>query len=256
MDEKKTLFFLHIPKTAGTTLGKIVRSQYPKDKVFVYLPNQPDTINEYSEEERKKMRLVAGHYQFGWHKHFPGPFTYFTVMRDPVVRMISLYRYLNRKTDHRLHEEIKSLNIVDFSKRFANAQTKFITGLEASFIAKQPEEALDMAKKNLQTYFSVVGIQERFDETLLLAKHTYEWKKVFFYDSLNAAPKKESEFSEDTLKEMEEHLRLDIELYKFADDIFENQIRFIPEIDKKLKRLRRNNDWYSKVKSLYKHFKN
>ena len=112
----------------------------------------------------------------------------------------------------------------DFVKRWpkANLQTKMIAG--ADYDAPCTAEILRKAKENLQ-YFSVVGLTERFEETLALMKVRFGWK-LQSYSSFNvtrARPKKH-DLPQSTLDLIAERNRFDIELYDCVAKTFEDAI--------------------------------
>jgi Sulfotransferase family len=99
----RILFFLHIPKCAGTslidTLSKVGRQSY------LVISKSPTSklaaLNELKRQlswrwwNRRKIRLVMGHDVFcGMDQAFQRPAFYFSFLRDPVERYISHYRYL------------------------------------------------------------------------------------------------------------------------------------------------------------------
>ena len=71
-----------------------------------------------------------------------------------------------------------------------NVQTKMIAG--ADYDAPCTAEIFTQAKENLHRHFSVVGLSERFEESLALMKLRFGWK-LECYSSFNVArtrPKK------------------------------------------------------------------
>src|SRR4029077_1199286 len=77
-----TVIFLHIGKTAGTTLRRIPRRHYPKSDIMV-VRSRPFTrehtlaqFAELPEAQRSAPRLIMGHTVFGLHELVPRPSTY------------------------------------------------------------------------------------------------------------------------------------------------------------------------------------
>jgi len=94
----RTVIFVHIPKTSGTTFNSILSYQYGyRRTVSVHLGKVLEGYRSIEQEmletERGRIRLVRGHIPFGWHGLFDQPVTYITFRRDPIKRVISLYRY-------------------------------------------------------------------------------------------------------------------------------------------------------------------
>jgi hypothetical protein len=97
--EAHHLLFIHIPKTAGTTLRHALADLYPPDqRAFIYGPRVEGSVSmqhflDLSAKERAPLRLVMGHYGFGLHRWLPGPSRYVTMLREPMDRIVSLFHY-------------------------------------------------------------------------------------------------------------------------------------------------------------------
>jgi len=163
---------------------------------------------------------------FGLHKILPQPATYITVMRGAVERVISAYYFMSNYMLHPNYWKFRreGWTLEDFVRRSPreNVQTKMIAG--ADYDALCTAEILMKAKENLQ-YFSVVGLTERFEESLALMKLRFDWK-LESYSSFNVTrtrPKKR-DLPQSTLDLIAERNRFDIELYECAAKIFEEAI--------------------------------
>ena len=101
MDKNSLLIFLHIPKTGGTTLNSIFRKQFMRDKLFDHdnYQNKRMKLEDLTEEEKKQIQAIAGHYFYGIHHLFNKRATYFTMLRNPIDRVISSYYYLETHQD-------------------------------------------------------------------------------------------------------------------------------------------------------------
>jgi hypothetical protein len=112
----------------------------------------------------------------------------------------------------------------DFVRRSPreNVQTKMIAG--ADYDAPCTTETLLRAKENLQ-HFSVLGLTERFEESLALMKLRFGWK-LESYSSFNVTrtrPKRR-DLPQSTLDLIAERNRFDIELYESAARLFSEAI--------------------------------
>lgn len=85
---------------------------------------------------------------------------------------------------------------------------------------------LALAKENIDKHFAVVGLTERFDETLILCQLAFNWKMPF-YTKRNVTQKKadSSNMDAETLEVIRQYNALDIELYEYAQKRFEQQIQ-------------------------------
>ena len=101
-DRPDPVYFLHLPKAAGSTLRTYLESQFRRDevcptKLWYELLALPD-------EARARDRLFSGH--FGWclHELVGAPLTTITMVRDPVERAWSHYRFVARVPEHPQHQ--------------------------------------------------------------------------------------------------------------------------------------------------------
>ena len=186
------LLFLHIPKAGGTTLYRIIERQYKRNEIYSISRGKPykyieDLIN-FPKIQKKKYKAIEGHMRFGLHEFLPQPCTYITILRNPIERVISTYNYIFQIRGHYLYEPLKSQNF-DLKKlvasrisyEFDNFQTRLLFGNHNNIeLGECSREMLENAKKNLQKHFTVVGLTERFDETLLLMKRALGWNRIYY----------------------------------------------------------------------------
>jgi hypothetical protein len=234
--------FLHIPKTAGTTLTQCIYQQYRTDQYrkeeggfFVqgiyYFPadlheDRETVISPHAARAlgRGDLRAVVGHFSFGIHQYVNKPWTYVTLLRNPVDRIVSLYHHFLTWENTKLHAEIVSNNvsIQDFvlnlqCRRMDNDQTRRISGLEPK-LGSRSTQILNKAKENLRQHFSVVGVTERFYETLILLKRTFSWAPISYFipGLVNTSRPPASLLPQSTIDTILEQNELDLQLYEFA----------------------------------------
>jgi hypothetical protein len=210
--------------------------------------------------------LVA-HTGFGVEQWLPRRHSYsaFTVLRDPVQRTISHYFYGRDRTlrgegglpiEMSLDEYLSEVTIYSF-----NCQTSFLSGLQARHqVEGEPLDRsrfdrglLEQAKRNLETH-SVVGLTERFDETLLLLRETYGWplrRVLYLPANVGVGRRSAPPLSERELEAIRANNELDIELYEYAQDLFQARLsELIPDHERQLKRYRSLNDTYRRTHPL------
>src|SRR5215469_838513 len=185
--DQPAIIFLHIPKTAGTTLNRIIEWQYNPLSVFTIDPYgiraTPERLRELPQERRRRLRMVRGHCYYGLHELLPQGATYMTVLREPVARFLSSYYFIQRRPLHPMHRKVTTerLGVEDFIRltpHRQNLQTSLIAGIKSN--GKCEAHVLEIAKENLAKSFSVVGLCERFRESLMLMATTYGWEIPFF----------------------------------------------------------------------------
>ena len=242
--------FVHIPKTAGGTATSMLARAFTKqaitdggniyrslDKVERKLRGGPGGWEGWS---RRGKRVTAGHVPYAmFREHLPPDTRYMTFLREPVDRVLShYYRHIHQPdprgdlADRRrryqeegkagarsLEEAFTELGIVQLS----NLCTRFLCGPQSPMGELHPG-ALDEAKANLRE-FTFVGIQERFEESLVLLQRKLGLGFVPYWDRhVNTSRPAVEEVSDADRALIEEYNQLDIELYRFASELFEEDV--------------------------------
>ncbi|MBA3571895.1 MAG: sulfotransferase family 2 domain-containing protein [Pyrinomonadaceae bacterium] len=227
----ETVIFLHIPKTAGTTLNRLIEWEYPIlqmysiDPVFFIWSNKH--LRKLSRERLQNVRMFKGHMLFGLHEFLPQPASYITVLREPIDRVLSAFYYMRSYKLHPLYWKFRRENwtLEDFVNRSprTDVHCKILAGAE--YEAPCTAEIYAQALANMDRHFSVVGLSERFEESLALMKLRYGWK-LESYSSFNVArarPRKH-DLPQSTLDLIKEKNSFDVALYDFAAKKFEKAV--------------------------------
>ena len=228
--DRKALIFLHIPKTAGTTLNRIIEWQYNPLTIFTMDPYRiratPERLKKLSEQRRRRLQVVRGHLYYGVHEFLPQGATYITLLREPVARFFSSYYFIQRRPLHPMHRKVTTerIGVEDFIRltpHRQNLQCSLVAGIKNNGTCD--ERTLENAKENLVKSFSVVGICERFEESLMLIAKTFDWE-VPFYENRKVS-KTRPQIEPSAVEMIREHNRLDLELYEFGKNLFEEGLR-------------------------------
>jgi hypothetical protein len=114
-------FFLHVPKTAGTTLNALVAGLFPGAAAW-----HQALVNQAGGEAAlaaaiagdagfyDRLSAVVGHFGVR-HPLVDGcsrPALLFAVLREPVERVVSLYEYIRRTEDHSIHREARERTLL------------------------------------------------------------------------------------------------------------------------------------------------
>jgi len=228
--EPEALVFLHIRKTGGTTLNRIIEWQYNPLSIFTVDPYEIratiERFKTFSEQRRRRFRVVRGHLPYGIHEFLPQGATYITLLREPAARFISSYHFALRRPLHPLHRKLKSERVgleefIRLRPQEQNLQCRLIAGIDPDGICD--ERTLDIAKENLTRSFQVVGLCERFGESLSLMIASFGWEVASYK---NCKVSKVRPMVEPRLYDIiREHNRFDVELYEFAEILFEENLR-------------------------------
>jgi Galactose-3-O-sulfotransferase len=260
-----TVIFLHIGKTGGMTLRSILNRQFASSQIMVL--RTPDrrssnsrlrregTIAHFAglpESTRARARLIEGHTIFGLHAFIPRACTYITMLRDPVALTVSQYNFVLRKPGHSLHDELRSSGMTldeyarsGMSLETDNSQTRALSGDTSTAFGACSQDMLELAKSNIEDHFSVVGLTERFDETLILLGDAFGWAKLRYVPA-NVAPqaRKRDAIDPVTLRRIVERNRFDAQLYRWASERFDRAMSESPSFAQRLRSFRRANAVY------------
>lgn len=213
------LVFVHIEKSAGTSLIHILRRnyflKYCDVRPLKYGTNGVFTLDDFNQFKKINPRLecLSGHSV----KPFGDITTVqdlklITLLRDPVKRYISQYQHwIEKKTINLPFEDFLKIESV------SNFQTKKIAG----------SDNLDLAKQRLNDFF-LVGTLEKFDEFLLLLRNKLMNDNFDpAYNRLNQAkkPGMSDDIIRNFLPQIEERNKSDILLYNYVQDIIREKNR-------------------------------
>lgn len=248
-----TIIFLHIGKTAGSTLRQVLSRQLPGSQVMVVRAlRRPrgETLADFAalpEAERARPRLIMGHTVFGLHELVPRPCTYMTMLRDPVRLVHSQYRYVRRRPRHRHHDDAMRMSLSEYVEsgiaiEADNSQTRAVCGDVDTPFGECTEAMLERAIANLDRHFAWVGLTERFAESMVLLGRTFGWPDVR-YVSANVA-RSAPELTADERRLIERLNTLDRRLYEHAATMFDERVAAIPDYPALLAAFERANRRY------------
>lgn len=252
----RAAIFLHIPKCGGQTVAKIVSREFrPGETRWLSGQDPATSIEQFAslpESERATYRFLYGHLPFGLHEHVPGPYGYFTMLRDPVERVISGYFNIVRDPHNYMHDKTakSSKTLMEFLDAGVvtaadNGQTRLLCGdLDALDIATRGEgpddvriqiakigfgectrEMLDRAKRNLEDEIAVVGLTERFNESMILFRREFGWSLPYGRKENVGANRPASEsLGPEVYERIKRMNELDCELYDFAVGLFNRRL--------------------------------
>jgi len=269
MSHRPTIF-LHIPKTAGTTLRFILEDFYDKSETFKLYENEEHSgfaaFKKLTDAEKRKIKFFLGHMPFGLHREIPQECKYITMLRDPVEQFISYHNHMKTiACDSGIPEmrrkwaEIAKMNLEEYtaSNIFPfnyNFQVNLLSDrFDYDYKPRDPSDSADRppttkhleeAKHNLKNHFSLIGLTERFDESIILARRILGIPIPYFsVENRGQGRKAKREYPQKTLDRIAEKNSLDMELYQYAVKLFNEQVeRFGLYFERKLIELRKTNE--------------
>lgn len=250
--------FLHIPKTAGITVRQLLQMRLPPGEAYD-VPGDPareenlgplGIVNDdlYELHLRKPHLAYLSHVPYNWLRNFPRRPHLFTVLRDPVDRVLSHYYFL-RELILRLvpdlgplHEQFCKLEIDEYLREqpdrfrvcFGELQTRWLTAGPCwdvhDYDPSNPPPPLvpadlTRAKKRLRQC-AVVGLTHRLLESLQLLCEVFDWavpEEVGHENTTCKRPTKD-QIDPRTLRLLEEHTAFDRALFAEGTRLFERQL--------------------------------
>lgn len=212
-----TIFFSHIPKSAGTTFRNILINNYSwRHLDWAHkIKKTKSTIKHFpfnSPKAMKKLESISGHclrYDSAVQSAYPS-IKYVTFLRDPVSRLVSLYFHILRTWNPKLSFHEWTLDAA--RPELSNFQTRFIAG----------SADLKRAETLLSDAFFFVGKAERFDESICFFKRMIGNSFDNRYESLRVSKQRKDEFynndrNQKALERLRQNNTLDLKLNDYIE---------------------------------------
>ncbi len=225
------VIYLHIQKTAGITLQRVFRrrlgASLPRRALKLLRPRHYSSMEEVLRSQTQRDRYFTGHMCYGVHELLPSPSTYVTFLREPVSRLVSLYRYSRDNPAAYYHKQAAGKSAEEFLlnttlHELDNGQVRFLAGGDPGyFINRTPfrqcdRSLLDQAIANAERDFSLIGLTESFDESFMLLCRLMGWRRTYYLTRNAAAPRARDPISDEVREQVRERNLLDVELYEYA----------------------------------------
>lgn len=261
------LFFIHIPKTAGTTFYDVVKKNYnsflkPKiennaneflrDKLnsknsnfAIRLPGGYDSapktlrlIKNLSENEINKISFIGGHVGYGFHKEIINKeVKYISFIREPKKRIISDY-YEHKKEGRHFNDLLNKSNgsfneylqyVLD--SKLDNILTRQLAGPFDFYLKERSNLNKTILERALINAENITFFNlNNFDEALYFLKEKFRWRNLSYELKNVSSNKKENlTYDEELLSQV---VKFDVEIYEYLNNKVVNskKLNFIQKI--------------------------
>lgn len=228
----KRPIFLHVPKTAGSSIRTLITANYQTGAVLNLYGDRAEILATCREHLGKlsSTRLVQGHAPHGCHRFLDirSP-QYFFFLREPVARTLSDIEFGRRNRDHGFHAILadpalsatqrieKARNLI----YYRNNMCHFVSG--AFFTREISLLEFNLAVDNLWNS-AFVGITEHTEESILIMGRMLGWK-YFVPQRCNVSPHPTEDTPQELHTSCASFLEYDLHLYQVALDLFEGTAR-------------------------------
>ncbi len=214
------IFFVHPPKSGGQTVGTFFRLN---DLEYVDLSADYGCFEDLA-PRHAQTGAGGGHLPYGVHSRLKRPLNYFTLLRDPLHRHISHYRYARAGESGAIHrfgtapEEGRAYRgLIDIDEWVGrslpdrNLFVRLLSGMHPT------DRALAKAKENILTGRIFVGLTDDMSRFLLLLCNRTGLSKPFYF-FMNCTEDLGEKYvpSEAAIVRFKALNRLDYELYEFV----------------------------------------
>ncbi len=233
------IYFIHIPKAAGTSFRQTMEEQLGADQVL-WLGMNGVNIEAFVEPspENFSKAVVGGHMPFSRaSRTYRDGYRFFATLREPVSRVISLHNYIANEPSHHLHAQINSMSFLEaiervkpFEQQAKNFQCHYLSasgqrtygaavssilthdilvnvmGQNDMLVSKAQDilglDAVPEMKRSNQAAKSGERNPEYDDEDVLAAIRDLNQEDIRLYDTLSALYQKAHNPSFDVLKSL------------------------------------------------------
>ncbi len=183
-DKNQPLIFIHIPKTAGTSIRQVFEQWFGAELHFHYyneaLNEMPEKHGIFLNREDQQAPVVYGHFnrrrKFGVEDYYPGAKQFITILRDPLEMLISTYFYLQKVAhDWSKYPEPQDPDLINYVRTNQSAMLNYF-----------PRQiTFENYKEMIEKYFIEIGVVENIE--LSMQRISNKLKKPFQVEMLGRA---------------------------------------------------------------------
>ena len=226
-DMNPPIVFFHIDKTGGTTVCDYLAQQFDHGQIRPVPCGKHVDLYAHNRKFKhdRSHQLVMGHYDTGILECFDeSPVVTMTVLREPVARVVSLYRYVLEHDElyGKLSVDAQTLGIDGWMRKHAglwdNAMTRQIAGQRWSSGYKEASESMLIRAEAMLRQIDYVGVMENLTQFLERVAEGLGWSAPE-PKRLNPTVRPETVVPPETRAFIEAHTVYDARLYQVAKGI-------------------------------------
>ncbi len=216
LDPRILLVFVHIPKAAGTSFNGLLEKVYGSS--FLNVSNHHRAW-EARRPNPAGIRCLSGHVPYGWHRKLGGKdrqawptdglfadreILYVSIVRDPVERFQSYFRYAKQAPKHRHHREVSSLGPRQFLEYLDRIGDRGAWDQQFRMLGGMPGERFHLVAplEKLETFVGVLGKSLNWPAEIQIPRENVSRREV------------RDDFDSSLLEEIEARGARDRELYR------------------------------------------
>jgi hypothetical protein len=232
LDPKDLLVFVHVPKAGGTSLNAILWQVYGRRYVNYHSRLSKWSPQSISRRRANEILAIGGHNGFGFHKSF-GPgwrrwllseenvfvgrrVRYISVVRNPLDRLKSYYRFATTFRAYALHKKVKGLSPTDFFRVMEEVGNTEFRNQQCRLVGRS--NVFEAARQRVITDYHAVAALEDFVPMVKHLAKTLRWPDVYDLKQRNQSPKGEEEegWTDELVDWIKRNNSEDLQLYDFA----------------------------------------
>ncbi len=229
------LRFLHIPKTAGTTVTESLLAMNMRNyfwrNYFEFKGDLETDSRSYTnlpEAKRRSLLLATGHAPINTGMRSVDELPTFTFLRDPIARTKSHCQHLLEGKSPEFWDELgeSDLDLDALLERdvpqLTNLQTRYLLGSGNLHLPeKDADELVALALDSLISKLTCFGIVEEFNRSMIVLTHAMGWKTLPIYRVRNRSSEtRRVHFEDRHMEKLRSMNELDIRLYGQAVPVF------------------------------------
>lgn len=220
-DRRLLVLFTHVPKAGGTGLKQAMTRAYGRHFTDHH-PTMNNVVDAVAADrvDPRDILALSSHMPYGFHRRIEGLSARrvlpFTVVRDPLKRMVSYYNFVTTFRPHRLHSATRDMDINAFFRHLMTEGVGEISNGQCRLVSGNADRSAEAAIRVLESEYFAFGPLDLHSELLDSLRSTLGWPiQPTTDDAANSSPKRAgvSDMDDEIRAELEARNTEDLALY-------------------------------------------